>query len=172
MSITKTTRQFIVPIAIIVILASISLSTTHNNPPLPTTPTVSPMPQVITPSEVASLVNAERQKAGLAPLVEDGRLDASATDKCADMVKLDEHDHDLRDGTTPFTFIQAHVDHYLTAGENLSWNYDSAPAAVAGLMNSPGHRANILNTSYTNVGYAVCNSASYHNMIVQQFIGI
>ena len=139
-------------------------------------PAVKIVPIVITHPDATELladVNVERVNANEAPLVLDQRLVASATDKCNDMVRLNEWGHDLSDGTTPFTFIskQYGLAYSYIYGENLTWGWNTSAMVTSKWMNSPGHKANILNAGFTHVGYATCASPKYPNMVVQQFEG-
>ena len=106
-------------------------------------------------TSLGQFVNDERGKAGLQPLTRDPLLDKSAQEKCDDMVAKDYWSHDAPDGTEPWVFIKKY-NVYRTAGENLAYGFDSAKNVVSGWMASEGHRKNILNASFTNVGYAQC----------------
>lgn len=116
------------------------------------------------------LVNQERRKAGLPELAVNPLLDRSAAAKCADAQAKQYWGHDGPDGTTWYSFIRAQVQ-YRRAGENLAYGYQSAAAVVAGWMDSPGHRANILNPAFSEVGHAVCTSEAYPDYVAQHFIG-
>lgn len=59
---------------------------------------------------------------------------------------------------------------YRTAGENLA-GAPTAEAAHKGLMNSPGHRANILNSNFTEIGIGMAKGSQYGIIFTQQFIG-
>ncbi len=128
---------------------------------------VAPVPAYPNASEVFTLVNNERIKAGLPALVDNPKLDASAAAKCADETQNNYHEHVSPSGVSWYTFVRAEYPRYTLAGENLSWGYPSSATAVAGLMGSPLHKANILNPTFTDVGYAVCND----NWVVQHFLG-
>ena len=69
---------------------------------------------------------------------------------------------------TPFEMIKAFGLSYRTAGENIAMGYATPAAVVAGWMNSAGHRANILNSSYTKIGVGYVADGRYWK---QQFIG-
>jgi uncharacterized protein YkwD len=142
-----------------------SAKTTSNYPPVPT----------IASSDVYTLVNQQRTTNGLQPLTDNPLLDKSAAEKCQDMATNKYIGHVSPTGVTWNSFI--HNDYVtqlppntaVTLGENLSENYYTAPAAVAGWMGSPEHRANILNSNFTQVGYAVCRADNDINVIVQHF---
>lgn len=121
--------------------------------------------------QVFDLVNQERVKAGEAPLVDDVRLDASATAKCADMDIYNYKAHVSPQGVSwqSFFYPELQKSHI---GENLSWNYQGAVGVVNGWMGSEGHRENILDATYNHVGYAVCGKSSndlFDNAVVQHF---
>ncbi|HEX2952516.1 MAG TPA: CAP domain-containing protein, partial [Bacillota bacterium] len=88
-------------------------------------------------------VNAERTKAGLAPLTIDQRLVETARTKSQDMIDYGYFDHQSPDLGSPFDQMNRAGITYQSAGENIAGN-DSAAAAMTDWMNSPGHRANIL----------------------------
>ena len=105
--------------------------------------------------------NANRTQDNEAPLTIDAKLTAAAQAKANDMVAKDYWAHNSPTGVTPWDFITAAGYQYLAAGENLAYGFDNADQAVIGWMNSPEHRANILNVSYQNVGFGVASSQNY-----------
>ena len=114
------------------------------------------------------LVNAERVKAGLRPLVADPELTDVARQHSADMFARGYFAHDTPDGLTPFDRMRnAHVQ-FLTAGENLALA-PTLPVAHNGLMNSPGHRANILRPQFGRVGIGIMDGGIRGLMISQEF---
>ena len=124
-------------------------------------------------SAVWRLVNDEREKVGLQPLARDPLLDRSAQEKCDDMVAKDYWSHDAPDGTEPWAFI-GRYNVYTTAGENLAYGQRDGRSVVADWMASIEHRDNVLNSAYTNVGYARCEypvtSKQGNNTIVVQHL--
>lgn len=132
-----------------------------------------------TADELLAETNKARTDNGLQPLVLDERLNGTAQAKCQDMLERNYWAHDTPDGTEPWQVITAHGILYQTAGENLGYGYKEAKAQVTGWMNSPGHKAQILNSTYTNVGFGICmidreyqdrNANSNDYIIVQHFI--
>lgn len=119
---------------------------------------------------IPALINAERQKAGLPALAVNPRLNESAATKCAHAQAKQYWGHNAPDGTTWHSFIKARTA-YRTAGENIAYGYKTAASNVQRWINSPGHRQNILNPKFTDVGHAVCSSAKYPNYVIQHFIG-
>jgi uncharacterized protein YkwD len=76
--------------------------------------------------------------------------------------------HVTPEGVDPFQRMDAAGIHYVTAGENLALA-PTLDIAHDGLMNSPGHRANILNPAYRKVGIGVLDGGVYGEMFVQEF---
>ena len=90
--------------------------------------------------------------------------------KAQDMVNNNYFDHNSPTYGTPFNMMKNFGITYKTAGENIAGN-SSNSAAVTAWMNSSGHRANILNSSYNYTGLAVVSSPKYGKIYVQMFIG-
>ncbi len=109
----------------------------------------------ITESNVVTLTNQSRQGMGLGMLTENSLLDKAAQSKADDMLKKSYFSHNTPDGHTPWDFITASGYSYITAGENLAVNFTQAENVEAAWMNSPGHRANILNKNYQNIGVGI-----------------
>lgn len=139
---------------------------THSYPPLPTNSVLSAQSASIDVLTLWQNVNAERTKAGLPGLVLDPELNQSATAKCSDINTYSYWAHNNPNGTTWQSFIAAYQT-YINAGENLASDYYSNESVVTGWMNSPEHKANILNQRFDAVGYAVCGK---NNIVVQHFI--
>ncbi len=118
--------------------------------------------------EVVRLVNAERAKAGLAPLSESAELSSVARMKSQDMHDQGYFDHNSPTYGTPFQLMRSQGIRYRTAGENIAMGYRTPEAVVSAWMNSPGHRANILGASYTTIGVGYVASGNYWT---QHFIG-
>ncbi|MCG0239781.1 MAG: CAP domain-containing protein [Firmicutes bacterium] len=120
--------------------------------------------------QMLNLVNAERAKAGLAPLKADPTLTKLARMKSQDMIDKGYFGHNSPTYGSPFEMMQRFGVTYRTAGENLAGN-PSVQGAHTSLMNSPGHRANILNPNFTNVGIGIIQGGPYGLMITQLFTG-
>lgn len=100
--------------------------------------------------------NRHRAENGLAPLREDPLLVASAQKKLEDMFQKQYFAHNAPDGTTPGQVIESVGYKYITTGENLALgNFSDDQELVQAWMDSPGHKANILNTRYSEIGVAV-----------------
>lgn len=116
------------------------------------------------------LVNAARREAGLAPLVPDPNLTRLARMKAQDMVDRGYFDHYSPTYGSPFDMMRASGVTYRYAGENIAGAPTVARAHEA-LMQSPGHRANILGKNYTRVGIGIVDGGPYGKMFVQLFTG-
>ncbi|MFZ5646564.1 MAG: CAP domain-containing protein [Bacillota bacterium] len=116
------------------------------------------------------LVNAARAKEGLKPLEADLTLVKVARLKAQDMIDNNYFSHTSPTYGSPFDMIKAAGVTYRYAGENLA-GAPTVDIAHTNLMNSPGHRANILNPNFTKVGIGVVSGGPYGKMFVQMFIG-
>ncbi len=105
--------------------------------------------------------NTQRESNGLGDLSTNSQLNQAAQTKANDMATRDYWAHNTPDGATPWTFIISAGYQYQTAGENLAYGFDSSDATITGWMNSPEHRANILNSTYKDVGFGVADSPNY-----------
>ncbi|KJS67808.1 MAG: sporulation protein [Peptococcaceae bacterium BICA1-7] len=117
-----------------------------------------------------NMVNSERSKNGLAPLKANLKLTGVARLKAKDMIDKNYFSHTSPTYGSPFDMMRQYGITYRTAGENLA-GAPSVNSAHTNLMNSPGHRANILNSSFKEVGIGVVNGGPYGKMFVQMFIG-
>ena len=112
-------------------------------------------------SEVVRLVNEKRAAQGLKPLTQDWQLSRVARYKSDDMRSLGYFSHTSPTYGSPFEMMRSFGISYRTAGENIAKGYKTPEAVVAGWMNSPGHRANILNPAYTHIGVGYVSSGNY-----------
>lgn len=119
-------------------------------------------------AEVVRLVNDVRQQNGLKPLKENWELSRVARYKSQDMLDHRYFSHTSPTYGTPFQMIKSFGLSYRTAGENIAKGYATPQAVVNGWMNSSGHRANILNASYTQIGVGYVSQGHYWT---QMFIG-
>ena len=118
--------------------------------------------------QMLDLVNRERQKAGLNPLAPDPELTEVARRHSADMFARGYFAHDTPEGLTPFDRMRAGGVRFITAGENLALA-PTISVAHTGLMNSPGHRANILRREFGRVGIGVMDGGMRGLMVSQEF---
>lgn len=119
-------------------------------------------------SEVLRLVNVERAKNGLKPLTMNWELSRVARYKSQDMHDKGYFSHTSPTYGSPFDMMTKFGISYRTAGENIAMGYSTPQAVVTGWMNSPGHRANILKSSFTQIGVGYVASGNYWT---QMFIG-
>jgi uncharacterized YkwD family protein len=147
--------------------------------PAPTTPAPEPKPANPTTSpsfslkaeeaRMLDLVNQERAKAGLPALQAHQKLAEVARLKSADMVKLNYFAHQSPTYGSPFDMMRSFGINYTMAGENLAMAA-SVDRAHTALMNSSGHRANILSAKYTHIGIGMVQGSRgqyYTQMFIQ-----
>ncbi|KUK10682.1 MAG: SCP-like extracellular [Clostridia bacterium 41_269] len=120
--------------------------------------------------QMINLINKERTSRGLAPLVVDMRLVKTARMKSQDMINKNYFSHQSPTYGSPFDLMRSQGITYRIAGENLA-GAPSVEIAHRNLMNSPGHRANILNPNFTHVGVGIISGGPYGKMFTQHFIG-
>ncbi|MDF6017096.1 sigma-70 family RNA polymerase sigma factor [Streptomyces sp. JH34] len=130
----------------------------------PRTPSSKPAaaPQAPAPSvadEVIALVNSERGKAGCAAVSGNGLLAKAASDHSSDMVARDYFSHTSPDGTDPGARITAAGYRWSTYGENIAKGQQTAESVMDAWMNSEGHRANILNCAFKELGVGRADSS-------------
>ena len=101
--------------------------------------------------------NKERTSRGVPALSLNPQLNKSASDKCAHMAKYDYWAHTAPDGTEPWVFFKKYLARAEATGENLAYGQDTHKKVIDGWMQSEGHKKNLLNSGFTNVGYAVCD---------------
>lgn len=120
--------------------------------------------------QMIDLVNQERTQRGLKPLKVNLEVTKVARVKAQDMIDNNYFAHQSPTYGSPFEMLTQFGVEYRTAGENLAGN-QTVKAAHQALMNSDGHRANILNTSYQEVGIGIIEGGPYGKMFVQLFKG-
>lgn len=120
--------------------------------------------------EVFNLINEQRTKNGLSALKIDSEVQKVARIKAKDMVNNNYFSHTSPTYGSPFDMLNSFKVSYKTAGENIAGN-SSNSAAVTAWMNSSGHKANILNSSFNYTGVGVVNGSKYGKIYVQMFIG-
>lgn len=104
-------------------------------------------------SQVLKLVNAERAKGGVSALTMSQQLTAPANERAKEIVQ--QFSHTRPNGTQWSTVLDEYNISVSTAGENLAYGYNTPEAVVDGWMNSPGHRANIMNPNFHKIGIGV-----------------
>jgi uncharacterized protein YkwD len=120
-------------------------------------------------TQMLTLVNQARSQVGLSPLHSDTLLQQAARDHSADMYKRHYFSHKTPDGKTPYDRLHDLHLNYVTAGENLAFAAD-VNTAFTSLMQSPDHRANILNPDFRCVGIGAYKGLNgYEEMFTQDF---
>ena len=119
-------------------------------------------------SEVIRLVNEIRTENGLKPLTANWELSRIARYKSEDMANNCYFSHTSPTYGTPFQMIRSFGLTYRSAGENIAYGQRTPAAVVDAWMNSNGHRANILNPAFTQIGVGYCAGGNYWT---QMFIG-
>ncbi|SCL21237.1 Uncharacterized conserved protein YkwD, contains CAP (CSP/antigen 5/PR1) domain [Micromonospora rhizosphaerae] len=107
---------------------------------------------------VVDLVNAERTKAGCKALTIDDKLMLAAQRHSQDQADHQTMTHDGSDGSDVGDRLDRVGYDWRSYGENVAWNQQTPAAVMDAWMNSPGHRANILNCSFTEIGVGVARS--------------
>lgn len=121
-------------------------------------------------AQVADLVNKERAAAGLAPLKYNAALANVANAKAADLRDENYFSHTSPTYGSPFDMMKSFGIRYTAAGENIAKGYMNPTSVMNGWMNSPGHKANILNSSFTEIGVGYVSGANGSGYWVQMFI--
>lgn len=120
--------------------------------------------------EVFDLINKQRTNNGLSALkIDSGALNVARI-KAKDMVDNNYFSHESPIYGSPFDMLNSFKVSYKTAGENIAGN-SSNSAAVTAWINSSGHKANILNSSFNYTGIGVVSSPKYGKIYVQIFLG-
>ncbi|QLJ04158.1 CAP domain-containing protein [Streptomyces sp. NEAU-sy36] len=134
-------------------------------PAAPTASAAAPSSSAGTASGVAArivqLVNSERAQAGCQPLTLNPQLTEAAQQHSADMAAHQNMSHTGSDGSDPGTRITRAGYTWSAYGENVAYGYATADEVMAGWMNSPGHRANILDCGFREIGVGLAQPGSY-----------
>ena len=120
--------------------------------------------------QVLALVNKERGKLGISPLALSDELSKVAQVKAQDMADNNYFSHDSPTYGSPFDMMKKFNIKYSYAGENIAAGQKTAEEVMKSWMNSSGHRANILNKNYTQLGVGYVKGGEYGTEWVQQFI--
>lgn len=121
-------------------------------------------------TEVVRLVNIERANNGLAPLKENWELSRVARFKSNDMITKNYFSHTSPTYGDPFKMMTSFGLKYSYAGENIAMGQKTPKEVVQAWMNSPGHRSNILNKNFTEVGVGVSKDTNGAPYWTQMFI--
>lgn len=121
-------------------------------------------------ARVLELVNEARAENGLGKLTTDEKLTKAAQERADELVTL--FGHTRPDGSKCFTILDEYGLSYRSAGENVASGYRTPEEVVEGWLNSPGHRKNILNSSFTKLGVGITPTSGGHAFFwSQMFIG-
>ncbi len=126
----------------------------------------------IAEAQLLSDTNQKRVENGLKPLKVNAKLSDAARNKATYMFAHNFWAHNAPDGTTPWKFISDVSYDYVYAGENLARDFENSQDVVDAWMNSPTHRANLLQEKYQDVGFAVVNgnlNGEDTTLVVQMF---
>jgi len=113
-------------------------------------------------SGLLSATNAQRSGNGKAALSLNAKLNSSAQAKANDMVAKNYWAHTTPSGQEPWVFFDGAGYSYVKAGENLAYGFATSADAVTGWMNSSTHKANMLDVTFTEVGFGFANGPNYN----------
>ena len=119
-------------------------------------------------NRMVQLVNIERTSRGLSPLVVDSKLTEIARQHSEEMFKLSYFDHISPISGSPFDRMKADGITYISAGENIAYA-PNVDVSHNGLMNSPEHKANILDPDFNKIGIGIISAGPWGEMFTQDF---
>ena len=122
--------------------------------------------------QIIDLTNAKREKNNQPALIQNSLLTKAAQNKVQDMFANNYWAHTSQKGRTPWSFITNAGYRYLYAGENLARDFHNASSVVDAWMNSPSHRANLLDSNFKEIGVAVASGdfdGRESILVVQEF---
>ena len=127
----------------------------------------------VLPAVVVDLTNDERADLATAPLQRNTLLDEAARLKAQHMAANEYFAHFAPDGTTPWSFFKSSGYIYAHAGENLAIHFTDSTEVVEAWMQSPGHRKNIVDDKYTEIGVGTAKGTfdGYDTVYVVQLFG-
>ena len=146
---------------------AVTTTTSSTAPTLPGIPAVT----ALTADEqlMVDMINQERIAAGVNPVKLDLRLASVGRAKANDLKANNYFDHTSPIYGSPWAMMQQVGLTVQWAGENIAGN-NSVSGAMAALMQDPGHRANILDPRFTDVGVGIAYGSAYGNLYVQEFL--
>lgn len=107
--------------------------------------------------------NVQRSSEGLTGLALNTKLNSAAQAKAEDMAARNYWSHNTPEGNPPWVFFSNVGYDYKAAGENLAYGFESSNSTVIAWMNSPGHRANIMNSNFSEVGFGIVDVPNYQD---------
>ena len=128
---------------------------------------------IVTSAKLIELVNNERIANGLKPLKINDKLSQAAEGKAQDMLINAYFAHTSPTGTTPWYWLDKNDYNYVAAGENLAKDFTDSEYVHKAWMNSPSHKANIMNENYQEIGIAVVEGEinGKKTLLAVQFFG-
>ncbi|MFD4941478.1 CAP domain-containing protein [Streptomyces sp. NPDC058409] len=147
--------------------------TAHGSASKPAAPASTPKPAASTSApepaapasgaaaRILTLVNSERSKAGCSPLTMNAKLTKAAQDHSADMASHRNMSHTGSDGSAPGDRITRAGYQWSAYGENVAYGYSTPESVMAGWMDSPGHKRNILDCSFKEIGVGLAQPGNY-----------
>lgn len=121
-------------------------------------------------NEVIRLVNIQRSNQGLQSLTQNWELSRVARYKSQDMLDKNYFSHTSPTYGSPFTMMENFGIHFSSAGENIAMGQRTPAEVMNAWMNSPGHRANILSPSYSQIGVGLAKNPNGSPYWTQEFI--
>lgn len=127
----------------------------------------------VLPSVIVDLTNEERAEASVRGLKRNSVLDEAAKRKAEDMAAKEYFAHYSPDGIAPWHWFDTVGYNFIHAGENLAVHFTDSEEVIEGWMNSPGHRANILDGKYTEIGVGTARGEfnGHETIFVVQMFG-
>lgn len=114
-------------------------------------------------TQLLNATNNQRTQNGVGALTLNSQLNSAAQAKANDMVARNYWSHNTPDGQEPWVFFDNAGYKYFKAGENLAYGFSTSDSTVVGWMNSPTHKANLLDSAFTEVGFGFANGENYNN---------
>ncbi|MDD2181232.1 MAG: LysM peptidoglycan-binding domain-containing protein [Bacilli bacterium] len=142
---------------------------TINIPSAPSVPGT-PSNQRSLEEEVIRLVNIERERVGRSPLTENPKISNLARTKSQDFINNDYFAHNSPTYGTPFNMLRSFGISFSAAAENIASGQRTAADVMNSWMNSSGHRSNILNPTYNQIGVGVARDNNGNLYWTQMFI--
>ncbi|WTT71669.1 CAP domain-containing protein [Streptomyces sp. NBC_00080] len=137
--------------------ATASASATPTSP----SPSKAAAPASGTSARIVQLVNTERSKVGCSPVTLNAVLTKAAQAHSEDMATHQNMSHTGSDGSAPGDRITRAGYAWSTYGENVAYGYTTPEQVMSGWMSSPGHKANILNCAFKEIGVGLAQPGSY-----------
>lgn len=116
----------------------------------------------INASGLLSSTNQRRSAAGVASLTTNSKLNSAAQAKANDMATRNYWAHNTPEGNPPWVFINNAGYSYTKAGENLACGFNDSTSVITGWYNSAAHKANLLDSSFKEVGFGIVNASNYN----------